>query len=233
MDHPELVQSVVGTINRLPKNSSQEQAFTTPDSPTRKDTPSPAEVKTHGLQIIRKALQSQGISPDDIDILMQSWRDSTKKQYRVYYQKWMLFCSGRKCDALSPTIGEVLDFLTDLHKSGLGYSAMNTARSALSSIIKIDNIPAGQHPLVKRFLRAVFNIKPALPRYSHSWDVSQVLKFLRDKPGGYGELKWTTYKLCMLLALLTGQRLQTLHLIDIRNVRIDDHKMTLSFGKTI
>lgn len=102
---------------------------------------------------------------------------------------------------------------------------MNTARSAVSTILNINGSPAGQHPLVKRFLKGVYNIKPALPRYSATWDVSVVLKYLCTlSPVKNLSLKLLSYKLLMLCLLLSGQRGQTVHLFDVRN-------MTLTFSR--
>ncbi|KAK3727522.1 hypothetical protein QZH41_009982 [Actinostola sp. cb2023] len=59
----------------------------------------------------------------------------------------------------------VLDFLQGLYDSGLGYSCINTARSALSTLIVLDNnVTIGTHPLVQRFVRGVFQARPALPK---------------------------------------------------------------------
>ena len=69
-------------------------------------------------------------------------------------------------------MGEIFD-------SGVAYSAISTARSALSAFLYLDGKPAGDHPLVRRFLRGVFAIRPALPRHQVIWDVSKVLNFLR------------------------------------------------------
>ena len=44
-----------------------------------------------------------------------------------------------------------VEFLVLLYKSGLGYSAINTARSALSSTLVLqDGEKLGEHPLVVR-----------------------------------------------------------------------------------
>ena len=83
---------------------------------------------------------------------------------------------------------------------------MNTARIALSSIISLsDGTIFGKHPLVKRFLKGVFEKKPALPRYSSIWVVNIVFDYLKQWPEDI-QLKELTLKLTMLLALLTGQR---------------------------
>ena len=43
-------------------------------------------------------------------------------------------------------------------------STMHTFRLALSALNKFDDLPAGLHPLVVRFMRAVFQVRPA---FSH------------------------------------------------------------------
>ena len=68
---------------------------------------------------------------------------------------------------MAASIDNDIDFLATLLVSGLGYSAINTARSALSSVLILSvNTTFGSHPLVKRFLKGVFELKLSLPRYS-------------------------------------------------------------------
>lgn len=64
---------------------------------------------------------------------------------------WAVCCRERQITAYSPTLMDVLEFLhTQLP---LSYSALNTARSALSCVISIYNVPVGQHPLGCRFVK--------------------------------------------------------------------------------
>ena len=80
--------------------------------------------------------------------------------------------------AYAPTLMDVLEFLhTQLH---LSYSALNTARSALSCVISNDNVPVGQHPLVCRFVKGAFERKPPSRKYYAIWDVRQVLSFFKN-----------------------------------------------------
>lgn len=67
-----------------------------------------------------------------------------------------------------------------LFSSGLGYSAINTARSALSSVITLENGTFGSQPLVGRFMKGIYEMKPSLPRYASTWDVGVVLKHLES-----------------------------------------------------
>ena len=55
-------------------------------------------------------------------------------------------------DPLHTPVKDVLEFLQELYERGLRYSFLNTARSALSSIIVLDgNVTVGNHLLVQRF----------------------------------------------------------------------------------
>ena len=112
---------------------------------------------------------------------------------------------------------QVIDFLTHLFISGIGYNAMNTARCALSTFVILEgNISVGSHPLVKRFLKAVYQCRPAFPRYTFVWDISIVLKYLKALPSLQDlQLKTLTLKLAMLCSLVTGQRSQSLHLMSL------------------
>ena len=114
------------------------------------------------------------------------------------------------------SIQEVVHFLTELFHQGLGYSALNTARGALSSILRIENSAVGSHPLVVRFMKGVFNLRPTKPRFTKTWDVDKVLKYLRTlSPVKYLTLKDLTLKLVMLIALTHAARSQTIHLLSV------------------
>ena len=122
-------------------------------------------------------MQEQDIPSEIADIIVQSWRPGTSRKYD-YISKWVQFCSERNFSPYEATINQVLLFLYDLFQSGVGYSVMNTARSSLSTFINIDGEPVGQHPVITRFMKGVFNIKPALPKYNFTWDVGVVITYL-------------------------------------------------------
>ena len=130
-----------------------------------------------GMQIIRQSLQDSDISPDIVEVILQSWRDSTHKQYKVYINKWLQSCGEGSHDPLQPSVRSVLSFSHSVFKRGLSYSALNTARSAVSNIdINVgdvqDHTPVGKHFLVCHYLKGVFNkIKP-VPKYNTIWSVA-------------------------------------------------------------
>lgn len=93
------------------------------------------------------------------------------------------------------TIYDGLEFLMSLFRQGLGYSAINTARSALSAIITLgDKTTFQEHLLVTRFMKGIFELKPSLSWYTVIWDVGIVLA-----------LQQLTKKLCYSHLLLHNE----------------------------
>ena len=116
---------------------------------------------------------------------------------------------------------DIIEFLTELYDKGNGYSTLNLARSSLSSIgISIESHPAGSHPLIIRFMKGVFNLRPPKPRYSKIWDVNVVLNYLRKlSPVKQLTLKDLTLKLVMLMGLTNAARVDTLSKLSISNIQ--------------
>ncbi len=162
-------------------------------------------------------LKDRGLSQQAAELVLQSWREGTRKQYNPYIKRWQLYCSERQVDSISAPIEVGVNFLAELYDSGVGYSAVNTARSALSSYLVLpEGCQFGTHPLVRRVMKGVFETRPSLARYSATWDVAVVLRYLaKMHPADKLSLKDLTLKVVTLLALLSGQRRQTLHALKI------------------
>ena len=128
-----------------------------------------------------------------------------------------------KCSFLDPPIPKAVDFLTGLFHQGLSYTSINTVRSALSALLhhKDNTIPFGQLPLVKRFIKGIFELRPSFPRYEAVWDVNKVFAYFRQKCNVSDlSLKELSERLTFLLLLLSGQRSQTIHLLSIANMEL-------------
>ena len=117
-----------------------------------------------------------------------------------------------------------------LHSQALSYSSINTARSALSSILKLDNCDNfGTHPLVTRFMKGIYELIKPKPKYNQIWDVSQVLDYLKTLyPLEKLSLKELTQKTVMLLLLVTGQRGQFIHLLSLNGIQLTSQTAYLS-----
>ena len=118
-------------------------------APTRQGPPHPSTIRdstsstnpneTDGMSVVRQYYETRGVSKSAVGLLMSSWRGGTKKQYSGYIKKWTAFCLKRKVNHLQPPVVAVLDFFSELFDKGLTYSAINCARSALSSYVHLDD----------------------------------------------------------------------------------------------
>ena len=192
------------------------------------DSSARQEASTSGMACVRENLKQIVTSVRATELIMNSWRGSTQKQYTVYINKWIKFCSVRSISHLQPRVNFVLDFLAELFDSGARYSALNTARSALSTLnCSESSVGLGQHPLICRFMKGVAGSRPSLPRYNSTWDVNIVLAFFRRQPQvHFLSLTDLTYKCVMLAALVSAQRCQSLWLLRIDKMWIEDDAYT-------
>ena len=167
-------------------------------------------------------MKQNNISEDAQNIILTSWRPGTAKQYCVYLKQWQLFTMDNNIDSFHPSVNNVLDFLTYLFNKKLSYSAINTARSALSSTVVLSDSSqpnVGNNALISRFLKGVFNARPPMPRYSTTWDVNVVLRYIRSlAPSDDLPLNVLASKLASLCLIVSGQRGQTIHALDLNHM---------------
>lgn len=100
---------------------------------------------------------------------------------------------------------------------------MNTILSAISAIANINGQPVGMHPFITRFMNTVFHEKPSFSRCQTTWDPQLVLDYILSL--GQNENLHISQ---MLMLLISGQRGQTLHLLDIRNMILTDSSVSFS-----
>ena len=134
----------------------------------------------------------------------------------------------------TPSVTNILHFMTEQYNTGMGFSALNSVRSALSTFISVEGHPVGAHPLIRRFIKGVFNLRPVLPKNETVWDTTIVLKYLKKlSPVHKLDLKFLTLKLVMLLALLTGQRVQTLHTIKLSDLILSKNSLKIKISELL
>ena len=178
---------------------------------------------------LRDRLAREGISAQAADLLMASWRPGTERAYRSAWQQWTSWCSQREISPLCPSLGEVLDFLTELFHRGRQYRTLSGYRSALSMTLSpINGVLVGQHPLVSRLLKGAYHSRPPQPRYRFTWDVEMVLRHLRAIDTS--SLKNLTSKTLMLLALASAGRVADLFLCDTRFITVTEEKAVLGLA---
>ena len=198
-------------------------------------TPSQKETEADSMQTIWTSLVQRGVSNEAADIIMQSWSNSSIKQYNSYLKTWLKLCSEWNIDPYDPPLTRVLDFLTSLHDRGLKYDAINTAKSAVSAIaIPKNQMTLGNQPLISRFMKGVYKSRPPTPRYESTWDVQPVLQHLSSLASPEKlDLKMLTHKLVMLVALISAQRIQSIHLLDLQFMKASPNQAEFSFPEHI
>ena len=212
VDSTTMVCQTTQTDDRRASGNGSSRKYVDTARQTRQSASSEEDAGPTWLSLLGKDLQERHISEAAAKIILKSWRGRTQKHCTPDIKKWTNLCSTKKINPYSTNLGAVLNFLADLYHSGSSYSAINSARSSLSStlLLRESATPIGSDPLVSRFLKGAFVNRAALSRYKHLSDVDIVLLYLRNLPSAAKlTLKQLTYKLVMLLALLTGQRVQT------------------------
>lgn len=161
-------------------------------------------------------MQKMTYSKSAKNIILNSWKPGTRKQYNIYLSKWYRFCQESENSVV--TIKTVIEFLTSLFTEGLSYSSINTAVAALKSVPRLIIRGSESHYEVSRFLKGIYNLRPPRTPCPVVWDVGKVLFHVKYKLLQEFSLKELTFKLVVLLALTTAQRVQTLCALRINNM---------------
>ena len=169
----------------------------------------------HGGLLYGK-LKSFNYSAAVTNNMLNAWRIKTRTTYNTPLRRWRTFCVEKGCNVYQPPISLVLDFIQKEFDRGLGYSALNVSRSALSGILRHYEYEQewyafGVHPHTKILMKACYNQRPPKSRYAEFWDPDIVLELLRDY---WPHHKLTQMelggKLITLLSLCSSQRMDTM-----------------------
>lgn len=169
---------------------------------------------------MRLIYRNQNLSEATANILISSLTESTLRQYNSGLKNWWNFCKSANLDPFDFNTGVVLKFFTARFESGASYGTLNNERAAFSFVSKGTFT---NDPLISRFFKGVFKLRPTKPKYNTIWDVEVALKWAESlDPLSSLNLKQLTYKLALLLALATAHRVQTLSLIKLNNIQLID-----------
>ncbi|XP_043481179.1 uncharacterized protein LOC122512464 isoform X1 [Leptopilina heterotoma] len=182
-------------------------------------------------RVIKQAFQMKQVSAETADVMFSSLTNSTKKQYDCGLKKWWEFCSLENIDPFRGSIQNILSFLTNEYKNGMSYGSLNSFRSAIALIYGTN---LAEDDRVKRFFKGASKLRPSKPKYNTTWDPKIVLDFISKwGPNSDLNLGKLSSKIAILLALVTGHRLQTLISIDIRNIKESDNGIEIKIPDQI
>ena len=169
------------------------------------------------LESLTERLSAKGISQQASALISAGWSKGTNKSYQSAWNKWQSWCLQRNLDPLSAPVSTLVNFLTHQFEEGLQHRSINAIRSAVSvTHDQVDGTPIGQHPVVSRLMRGIYNSRPPTPKYVTTWKVSSMTSCIRS----WGQnsslsMKQLTLKLAMLMALTGACRSSELAALDL------------------
>ena len=115
--------------------------------------------------------ENKGLSRCARKLIGASWRPGTECRYSTAWRRWLRYCkSSPGLLSTAPSVNQVIEYLTSLYTSGLQYRTINVHRSALSMTLKpVDGFNFGEHPLIRRLMKGIFNVRPPKPKLVPSW----------------------------------------------------------------
>ena len=194
--------------------------------------PTLAVPATDCMAVIGQTFRSAGYPSSVTDVLLASWSASTKKRYTGPWRAWCQWCASRDLCPVSAPVPDVLTFLAEMTTGKrLEYRTLDVYSSAISQgHLPVDGSRLGRLPVVVRFMKGLFRLRPPTPRLSSTWDVQRLLTFLATlEPLADLTLKLLLLKLAALLALTSSARAHELVLLDTAwaSIKSDSWEFTL------
>ena len=167
-----------------------------------------------GLDHPCMCLKKKGISQDIILRLVGDVEPSTIEKYQCYWSRFADWCNGRQVNCGNLSVNSLCKYLVVVFDEGLSASTLKFVRSALAFFLSESHREIVEHRIVSRLLKSFEKLRPTIPRYVVTWDFNIVLLFLRSwHPIARLTLKQLTLKTCMLIALASSDRAQTIQCI--------------------
>ena len=157
--------------------------------------------------------KSSALSPDNDlqSFLSNHLSKGTNKGYQSSFSRFEKFCQTVGACSLSCPPHVIANYLKYMYDAGNSYSTVNHTRSAISKYHHgYNGSPAGQDQTVCQALRAVFRLRPPLPKYMRTFDASVVLCYLKSLgPNQNLSFKDLTFKALFLLTCATISRMSS------------------------
>ena len=126
---------------------------------------------------------SHGLDQDDLDFLSNHLAGGTKTGYGYIFNRFSGFCHEIGQDPFTCKPAVIVKYIRLLYEGGAAYSTVNHHRSCISKFhAGFGHISAGSHPLVSQAVKAVFRLRPPLPKYVNTFDISKVFKYIQSLP---------------------------------------------------
>ena len=196
-------------------------------------SPRPPNFQIDSMVAINRRFEKRGFSEEAQSLLTASWRKGTQRDYTTKFKKFDSWCRTRQINPYEATLAQTIEFLTDLFASGLQYRTIAGYRSMLSAVLDpIDGVSVGQHPLVCRLIKGIFNTRLPKVKLLPEWDLPRVLSMLEKhpfEPLSKASLKLNTLKTVFLIAITSFRRCGDLQSLRIGEKSVSVQKKGVTF----
>lgn len=211
---PSLVPSAAQTSDR----SSHTSAPCSEHDHEPRGSESPSGVgsapSTGHLAHLRRHYHAAGLSEQVIHMLRKSWKNWTESSYSNAWRLLDHWCLRRDTDPLSAPVSNIPEFQFEARKQ---YRTLNSIRLAIAMThSEVDGKHVGEHPLVSRFLKGVFNCCPSKPKYTTTWNMDVVLTYLKTLPENEDvSFQLFSHKVALLMALANADKCSDLAALEL------------------
>ncbi|KAF7253383.1 Serine/threonine-protein kinase PrkC [Varanus komodoensis] len=143
-------------------------------------------------------------------IIDSALKPSTRKSYMAKWKCFSTFAESHSFSPLVSSIEQILQFLLELHHSGLKPSSIKVYTAAIAYYRGlVDRSPLFSHPILKRFLKGLYNLNPSIRPVMPTWGLSVVLQALMKapfEPLATVDLRLVSWKTAFLVAVMSARR---------------------------
>ena len=153
-----------------------------------------------------RRLHASSISDESFRLVAESWRKSSSTRYDAVWRSFQDFLSSGRIPLDKVDLTIVSDYLSSLFHKGLAYRTICLHRSVLSMTLPhFDGVAVGDHPLIGRLIKGVFNQRPPSRRIYDAWDVGKAFQVFADWIPPLS-MKQVQRKAAFLIAMATARR---------------------------
>ena len=153
-----------------------------------------------------RRLHASTISDESFSLVAESWRKSSSSRYDAAWRSFKEFLSSRRVSLNQVDLKVVSDYLYHLYEKRLAYRTICLHRSVISMTLPhIDGVAIGEHPLICRLVKGIFNKRPPARRVYDAWDVSKVFNVFSSWSAPLS-LEQSQRKAAFLVAMATARR---------------------------
>lgn len=154
---------------------------------------------------------------NQLSLLEESWRPSTRKVYYVAWRRWSAWCETHDINPTTPSGSDLARFLSDLYlKHNLAYNTILLYKSVVSTLCNPEiSGQLSSHVLVKHILKSISLRKPVAHTKSPVWNIDELASYLENYSIDKNNILHVQRHTAALLLLCSGRRIHDLTLLSV------------------